>query len=265
MESALETDADAVIYDLEDAIPDEHVRESRARIASVASDASGDEREHCVRINGPQSGLWKADLEAAIDAGASLVVVPMVESAAIVKTIHSVAVQYDGTTPELLLTIETPRGLFAAPDIATVADSMSAVTGLSFGLADMTKAIGATGTPEGLESILMLATSITAAAGRMQPYMTVYQDYSDLDGLRETAERAKSLGFVGQKAIHPDQIAVINDVYTPTRAEIEQATRLVEAFDDAVSDSVVVDGIFLDTAVVDQYRRVLERARVVSE
>ena len=266
MENAADSDADGVIFDLEDAIPSNAVAESRTRIAEVTQDVDFGSMEVCVRINGLQTDSWLADIDAATTAhGVHTVAVPMIETPAQLETVVAVTRTLDGRTPEILATIETPHGLDAAANIASHAANLEPVTGLSYGFGDYTKAIGAVGRPESIRESLSLRTIEAASLGGLSPIESVYQDYRDTDGLRKYAERASDVGYVGMKAIHPDQIPVLNDVFTPTTSEIDRAKRFVESFDDTDRDSLVVDGVFLDTAIVDQYRTMLARYEGVSQ
>lgn len=262
MEKAADSAADAVIFDLEDAVPDDAVAESRENVAAALRDTDFGRTEVCVRINGPRTERWEADLEAAVAAGADTVVLPMVEQPddldRAVET--ATAVQSgDSEIPEFIATIETPTGLFAVDEIAEAGGEIGSVTALSYGFGDYTRAIGATGRPDRIRDFLSETVVSAAALGGLDPIATVYQDFSDTEGLREEAAACRKIGYVGQKAIHPAQLDVLNDMYTPTTEEVEEARRLVDAFDAAERDSLVVEGVFLDTAIVEQYRTVLDR------
>ncbi|WP_158059623.1 HpcH/HpaI aldolase/citrate lyase family protein [Halorussus halophilus] len=265
MRKAAKTDADAVIYDLEDAVPDSAVPEARENVADVTATAEFGDTERCVRINGAQTQRWLNDLLAVVESDSDSVIVPMIETPSELETFVSVARQADGETPEFIPIVETPRGLFSAVEIAERGGELPEVTGFSFGFGDYTRAIGATGRPERVLEFVSQLTVGAAAVGGLDPIATVYQDFQDTDGLRESARRAREIGYVGQKAIHPAQIEVLNDVYTPTADEVEQARRFVEQFDASARDSLVVDGVFLDTAIVEQYETVLARHEQVEE
>lgn len=259
MAKASDTDADAVIFDLEDAVPDEAVPEARSNVADVTAGESFGDTEQCVRINGYRTDMWLDDLLTAVESEVDTVVLPMIETPAELETFAAVARQADGTTPEFVATVETPRGLSAVEDIAERGGEFPEVTALSYGFGDYTNAIGATGRPERVREHVSLRTVGAAATAGLAPLATVYQDFRDAEGLRTVAERMREIGYVGQKAIHPAQIEVLNDVYTPTEEEVEQARKFVETFEESPKDSLVVDGVFLDTAIVEQYETVLAR------
>ena len=269
MEKAADSAADAVIFDLEDAVPDDAVAASRENVAAALADVDFGRTEVCVRINGLRTGDWEADLGAAVDAGVDAVVLPMVEEPdqldRAVEAAEDAARSADGEVPEFVATIETPKGLFAVDEIARAGGEMDSVTALSYGFGDYTRAIGATGRPDRIRAFLSETVVSAAALGGLDPIESVYQDFADAEGLREQAAAAREIGYIGQKAIHPAQLDVINEMYTPTAAEVEDARRLVDAFDAAERDSLVVDGVFLDTAIVEQYRTVLDRHAEVAE
>lgn len=259
MEKAAGTAADAVIFDLEDAVPDDAVPQARENVAEVTASASLDDVERCVRINGYRTDMWLDDLLTAVEHDVETVILPMIETPAELETFVAVARQADGTTPEFVATVETPRGLSEVEEIADRGGEFPEVTGLSFGFGDYTNAIGATGRPARVREHVSLRTVGAAATAGLDPLGTVYQDFRDAEGHREAAERAREIGYVGKMAIHPAQIEVLNDVFTPTDEEVERARRFVEAFEDSPKDSLVVDGVFLDTAIVEQYETVLTR------
>ncbi|WP_396611330.1 HpcH/HpaI aldolase/citrate lyase family protein [Haloferax sp. S1W] len=264
MEKALGLDAaDAVIFDLEDAVPNKSLPDARANLEDVLGERSDRGAERCVRINGLQTTHWKDDIEAAVAAGVDTIVLPMVERPA--QTERAVAAVEDasGAVPEFIVTVETPRGLFAADELAAHGGRVDAVTGFSYGIGDYARAVGTTGAPAQLHEYVSNVVVSAAAVGGLDPISTVYQDFTDDDGLRERAAQARESGYIGQKAIHPRQLSEINDMFTPTAEEAEEAARFIDAFDAAERDSIVVDGVFLDTAIVEQYRTILHRYEVV--
>lgn len=251
--------ADAVIFDLEDAIPTDALPAARTNLRAVLDAEEETATERCVRVNGLQTPHWEADVEAAVGAGVDTIVLPMVERTDQIDRAVEAADAADGDSPEFIVTVETPRGLFAAEELAAHGGDIDAVTGFSYGIGDYARAVGATGTPAQLHEYVRSVVVSAAAVGGLDPLGTVYQDFTDTEGLRETAAELREIGYIGQKAIHPGQLAVINDMYTPSAEEAEDAARFVDAFDANERDSIVVDGVFLDTAIVEQYRTVLNR------
>lgn len=258
LEKAAGTNADALIFDLEDAVHPESRETARENIREVLPDLDVD-REVAVRVNGWGTDDIARDLSAAVDAGADAVVLPMVESGRDIRETWDVLTELAEEPPRLRATVETPTGMHAGVDIAAACRE-TGVESLAFGFADYCKAIGSPGTPDRVRKRLELLTVEYAAMGRVDPVASVHLDIGDEDGLRRVAERARETGFVGMTAIHPAQVDVINEAFTPSSEETAQARRLVEAFDDTDKDSLEVEGVFLDTATVDRYRRLLERA-----
>lgn len=262
MSTALESGADAVIFDLEDAVPSESLADARENVVEIADDVPEADVERCVRINGLGTDDWLDDL-LAVGAAVDTVVLPMIESPEAVETAARVASRVTDPGPELIVTVETPGGVFTAPEIADRCREHPRVTGFSFGFADYVRAVGATGRPQSVRTFVANVVVAAAALGGMDALYTVYQAHEDLDGLRETAESAREMGFVGLKAVHPRQVPVINEVFTPSEEAVERARTFVETYDAAERDSIAVDGTFLDAAIVDQYRTVLARHRAI--
>lgn len=258
LRKAVDTDADAFVFDLEDAVPADGKEAARANLREVIPDLDTD-REIAVRVNAVGTGEFADDVDAAVDAGADAVALPMVESGEDVRTAWRAITDRTDDPLRLRVTIETPTGMHAGAGIAEACRETGAES-LSFGFADYCKAVGAPGTPDRIRQRLELLTAEYASMADGDPVASVHLDIDDTEGLRKVAERARETGFVGMTAIHPAQLSVINDVFAPDEEEVAQARRLVEAYDASDRDSLRVEGVFLDTATVDRYRRVLERA-----
>jgi citrate lyase subunit beta/citryl-CoA lyase len=258
LRKAVRTDADALIFDLEDAVHPSRRGTARENLRSVLPDLDI-EREVAVRVNARGTDDFATDLVTAIESGADAVALPMVESGRDIReTWQTLSVLADDP-PALRVTVETPTGMHAGPDIAAACRE-TGVESLAFGFADYCKAIGSPGTPDRVRKRLELLTVEYAAMGGVDPVASVHLDIGDDEGLRAVAERARETGFVGMTAIHPGQLAIINEALTPPVDEVAQARRLVDAFDASEKDALEVEGVFLDTATVDRYRRLLERA-----
>ena len=241
-----EADADAVMLDLEDAVPPDAKQQARVMVARVLA-----ERPAWVRINTVRTDLATADL-AAVAGLAAGIRIPKAESAADVQW---VADRAPGTP--LICAIESARGLLAAPEIAAV----PGVRHLSMGGVDLRRdlAVG-----EGdLQTLYARSHIVVAsrAAGLGPPINSVYPYLDDDLGLRRQAEFSRSLGFFGKSAIHPRQLEVIHDVFTPSAQELTWARAVLEAFAAAGGNAVKLpDGEFVDLPVADRARRLLELA-----
>lgn len=158
--------------------------------------------------------------------------------------------------------IETARGLLSAAELA----SLPRVARLAIGRADLAADLGLLLEPEdaGFDPLLLQLVVASAAAGIASPMAPTSTDFRDLDALRKSTERFLRLGFRGRSAIHPAQLAVINEVFTPSDAEVQRAARLVAAFEESERGGSGVtlddDGRMVDVAVVRSAREVLSRA-----
>jgi citrate lyase subunit beta/citryl-CoA lyase len=258
LRKAVGTDADAFIFDLEDAVHPSRRETARETLQEFLPGLDVD-REVAVRVNGRGTDDFPSDLATAVEAGADAVALPMVESGRDVREAWAALATLADDPPLLRVTVETPTGMHSGSEIAAACRE-TGVESLAFGFADYCKAIGSPGTPDRVRRRLELLTVEYAAMSGVDPVASVHLDIGDEDGLRRVAERARETGFVGMTAIHPAQVGVINEAFTPPEDEVAQARRLVEAFDASERDSLEVEGVFLDTATVDRYRRLLERA-----
>ncbi|WP_318568376.1 CoA ester lyase [Salinigranum marinum] len=257
LHKAVGTDADAFIFDLEDAVHPSMKETARANVREVVPELDV-AREVAVRINAPSTDWFARDVATAVDAGADAVALPMVESGRDVRETWATLTALTDDPPLLRATIETPTGMHAGREIAAACRE-TGVESLAFGFADYCKAIGSPGTPDRVRERLELLTVEYAAMGGVDPVASVHLDIGDDAGLERVADRASETGFVGMTAIHPGQLDVINEAFTPDEDAVAQARRLVSAFDDSERDALEVEGVFLDTATVDRYRRLLDR------
>jgi len=164
------------------------------------------------------------------------------------------------TAVALRTAIESAAALLEAPRIAKAAERL---IGVMFGSEDFALDLGLPTKREGEAGDLLYARSATviaAASARKLAFDGIWPDIRDAAGLRADSLRARRLGFSGKTLVHPDQIAVANEVFSPTAAEVEEARRIVRAFDEALGrgdGAVALDGQMLDAPVVDRARRVL--------
>ena len=241
-----EAGADAVILDLEDAVPPDAKQRARAMVADVLVD-----RPAWVRINTVRTDLAAADLDAVAGLAAGIRI-PKAESA---DDAQWVADRAPGVP--VICAVENARGLLAAPEIATV----PGVRHLSMGGVDLRRDLGAG--DGNLQTLYARSHIVVAsrAAGLGPPIDSVYPHLGDDRGLREQAEFARSLGFFGKSAIHPRQLRAIHDVFTPSTRELTWAQAVLDAFAAANGNAVKLpDGEFVDLPVADRARRLLQFA-----
>ena len=240
---ALDSDADAVLLDLEDAVPPDLKVHARQAVQQVAT-----ERRFWVRINPAGTVEAERDIEAVGGIVAGLRV-PKVQCANDVLWVAERAPRVP-----LDCTIESARGVVAAAEIA----SAPGCDLLSFGGIDFAADIGIGG---GLiETVYARSAVVVAAraAGRPAPSDGVFPNLEDNVGLRRSAEDALRLGFCGKAAIHPKQVSIINEVFATTEAQLAWAKRVIAAFEASAGQATKLDdGEFIDLAVVRRARQLL--------
>jgi len=242
--------ADAVMLDLEDAVPPEAKQAARRMVAEALLG-----RPAWVRVNAPRTALCEADLAAVADVAYG-VRIPKAESAGDVAWVAERA-----PGKPLICAIESARGVLAAAEIAAV----PGVRHLAMGGVDLARDLNAgSGNLQTLHvrSHLVVASR---AAGIAPPIDSVYAHLDDETGLREQAEFARSLGFFGKSAIHPRQLPVLHEVFTPTGQELAWARDVLAAFDAAGGAALrLPSGEFVDLPVAERARRVLQLAESLS-
>lgn len=258
IEKALASEADAVIVDLEDAVAAGRKEEARGNAVAVLE--SGPSKPLFVRINAPGSALADADLEAVALPNLAGIRVPKIESAADVRRVaHRLQELRCGAGIHCL--IESALGLEFALEVAF---SHERVAALSLGEADLAADLGVVG-DAGLLYARSRLVAAARAAGLPRPAQSVYTAVRDLDGLRRTSEEGKRLGFFGRAAIHPAQLPIINEVFTPTAGETAEAEALLDRLEVSAGEGtgafVLEDGRFVDEAVVRSARFTLAAAR----
>ena len=240
--------ADALIVDLEDAVAPSRKVEARRAL----SDFLPGPTETWVRVNNHPDLL--AD-DVAASAGAAGIVLPKAEPVALSQVTSM-------TSLPITALVETAAGLLAATELASAAG----VERLAVGEADLSAELGVTPGDDGVELLYARSRVVvaSAAAGIDAPTGPVFTDFRDADGLRRSTEALARLGFGSRPAIHPAQVRVINEAFTPTLDQLADARDLIGAYQDALeagAGAAASDGVMSDAAVVRQARRVLERAR----
>jgi citrate lyase beta subunit len=267
---ALGLDPDAVVLDLEDSVP--LAQKEAARIG--ARHYLGERPGHAfARINPLDSrtafsvGSGLADIAAVVTRGLRGIVLPKAESAediaacdeALRTAERSAEVRPDSV--ELYAIIETARGVQAAPRIAAAATARP--LRLCFGAGDFTTDVGVEWTRDEEESRVARSLVVIAAraAGLPQPVDSAFTDITDLEGLRNSALAAKRLGYYGKFVIHPSQLDTVNEVFSPSNAELVWARKVMTALATAErsgAGAFVVDGKMIDYPIVERAKRLLE-------
>jgi citrate lyase subunit beta/citryl-CoA lyase len=267
--------ADAVIVDLEDAVPIAEKAATRPAVRAAVSAITT-----CpvyVRINPLvmatdfSQAIGDADLSAIVCADLAGVILPKVEAPDDLQhaeSLLSALERQSGLAPgmiDLIPIIETALGVHRAYAIAAAG---TRVKRLAFGAGDFTRDIGVSWSRREIESHYARSALVVAsrAAGLEPPLDTVWVDLRDQRGLLRSARTAKQLGFQGKMAIHPGQVAPINAVFSPTAAEIAFAQRVIDAFANAEAKglaSIQLDGRFIDYPIVEAAQRIMTMAQAM--
>lgn len=269
LERVFGTGADAVVLDLEDAVLPADKARARTLVAGALAARAPASRPVFVRINAVSSGLWLDDLVAVVGPSLAGIRLAKAESRAEVDAVDAVLCELErarGLRPgqlALVPTIESARGVLAAEAIA----AHPRVSALAFGATDFLRDIGGASEPDDRETLHARSHLVLAsrAAGIAPPIAPVHTNPTDLEGLRRTSEADRRLGFFGRSCIHPAQVPIVNEVFTPSATEVEQAKRLLEAFDRAGTGAVLLaDGTFVDRAVARRARAILGLAEAMA-
>ena len=256
--SAVSSGADAVVFDLEDSVDATKKADARRHLTETFPRLGFPTLvQRFVRINKASSEWFFDDLDFVRGLpGVDGIVVPKAESP---EQVSGVASAVGGS--HVIPLIETSRGVLHA---AAIAAAVGGVRALFFGAEDLTAELGIPRTVDGDELIFPRAQVVLAAASvGADAVDAVFIDIASPDALRRDAARGRAMGFHGKMAIHPDQIATINEVFTPSVDELDRARRIVEAFDDAArrGEAVIrVDDRMVDAPVVSRARRLLASA-----
>ena len=242
LDKAFGSGADAIILDLEDSIAPERkeaAREACLEYLNAVRDRAGRPRL-LVRINGLETGLTDADLAAIVPGRPDAILFPKAEGGESVVHVdakltaqEAITGVPEGATKILAQSVESARGLFLA---GTFRDASPRLIGMTWGPEDLSSEVGAEANREAdgnLTEPYRLARSMClfgAAAAKLPAIETIHVDFRNLDALRRDTELARRDGFTGRLAIHPAQVPVINEVFTPSAEQIEKAKAIVAAF-----------------------------------
>ena len=255
---ALESEADAVIFDLEDSVAPAMKATARAILKDLPERSNGP--QWWVRVNPLGSEFHKDDLELLGIADIQGIVLPKAESGEDVRQLT----HRTGNIPVHAIVTETPASLFG---LLSYRDPSLPLAAMSWGAEDLSAALGASSKYDSdgdLSFTYRLARSLClagAVAAGAQPVDGVFADFKDEKGLKAEAEAARREGFTGKLAIHPAQVPVINAAFTPSGEDVRHAEEVVAAFEAQPAAGVLsVGGKMVDRPHLVQARRVLERA-----
>ena len=269
---AMQSGADALILDLEDSVaPSGKAAARKVTAEFMAATASEPKRPRLiVRVNALTTGMTDADLDGVMAGAPDAILLPKTVGGADVAHLGAkLAVREaefglaDGATGIIALATETAQGVFA---LGTLAGASRRLSGVTWGGEDLSAVVGAEANrgTDGLYTdpyrIVRALALLAAAAAEVDPIDSVYTNFRDLEGLAAECREARRDGFVAKMAIHPAQVPVINEAFTPTAETIARARRIVEAFEANPDAGVVgIDGEMVDMPHLKRAQRLLAR------
>ncbi|MBZ8118045.1 CoA ester lyase [Roseovarius sp. LXJ103] len=261
LDKARSLPADAIIFDLEDAVAPDAKAEARETLAEALRIGGYGKRAKIVRINALTTAWGLEDVRVLGDAGADAILLPKVNTPSDVDNL----VDLLPATMPIWVMMETPTSVFNAREIA----AHGRVTGLVTGTNDLTKELGCRVRADRMPLMNALQRIIMAArAARIVAIDGVYNRFRDGDGLLAECEQGRDLGFDGKTLIHPLQIEGANRAFAPTASEIDLAERQIEAFEQSKASGqgvAVVDGMIVENLHVVAAKRILAKAQAVAE
>jgi citrate lyase beta subunit len=253
--TALASEADVVVVDLEDAVSFEQKDAARDVVRGVLAETHSGSLV-AIRVNGADTAFFVPDVALVQELRPDVVVLP--------KATPGAVDLLDQEGPPVVAIVETAHGLRQAYEVA----SRPRVQALVVGTVDLGVELRLEPREDGLEVLYARSKVVldSAAASIRGPVDRVFLDVRDGSGLESDARFARTLGFRGKACIHPDQIEIVNRVFTPSDEELSQARRVVEAYEQAVGEGegvTALDGQMIDLPVVERARQVLAERSVV--
>jgi citrate lyase beta subunit len=267
LEKARTLPADALIFDLEDAVAPDAKEAARTNVVLAAESKAYGKREIAIRCNGLATAWGEADIAAIATSGADAILVPKVESAA--EVTHVVSLLDTAGAPSTMSVwamMETPKGILRAEEIAGAHPRLALFV---MGTNDLVKDMRARHTPTRLPMITALGLAMLAARAYGLTILDgVYNDIQDTQGFRAICKQGLEMGFDGKTLIHPSQVEPCNEVFAPSPAELEMAGKIVTAFKAAQAEGkgvVTVDGRMIENLHVEQAEHALALAAAIKE
>ncbi len=265
---ALSSAADAISFDLEDAVEEGQKGFARQSLIDFFKTSQAQTTKAIVvRINAAETAHYAADLEAVVCPAVQIINLPMVESVTAIRDLSARIGKLEADrrltrSIGILVNIESPRGLRHAAELA-LADPR--VVGLQIGFGDLFGPYGVeSGEPSATQVVRVLVKMAAAEAG-VEAYDGAYVDIANPDGFTLDAQAACRLGFAGKSCIHPSQVGLANAVFRPSEQQIQQALRVVQAAKENIARGVgafVVDGQLVDGPLITRAERTVALARL---
>jgi len=259
--------ADALIFDLEDAVAPDAKGLARKQVAEAAKSGGYGKREIVIRVNGLDTPWGKDDVAAAATSGADAILLPKVESAAMVDELESLMIEIGSPKAQTIwCMMETPKGILHAEEIAAASPRVAC---LVLGTSDLTKDLTARHTPLRLPMLTSLSLCLLAArAYGLAVLDGVHLDLADDAGFEEACRQGVEFGFDGKTLIHPKTLEPANRIFGPTTEEVTWSRKIIAAFAAAEAEGkgvVLVDGKLIENLHVANAKRVVALAEAIDE
>ncbi len=264
--------ADSVCLDLEDGVAPNQKVPARSLVAKALRSLDFGKSEKLARINAIGSGFEADDLDAIVPARPDGIVIPKVNDADQVRGVSEQIKNLEAANgiPEgaiaLIGMIENARGVL---NLAQIASADARLQALIFGAEDYAADVGAIRTREGIEVLYARSAVVTAcAAFGLQAIDLLFLDFHNSEGLRVEAQRGAQLGYSGMQVIHPNQVPIVQEVFTPNDSAIAEAQRIVDAAAENLAQgrgAFALDGKMVDMPIIKAAERVLARARAAGK
>lgn len=269
LEKAKSLAADSLILDLEDAVAPGAKEEARTQVCAAVAKGGYGKREVVIRINGLDTPWGRDDLDAAMDAAPDALLVPKVNEASDIAIISQLMNRSSiAKTTKLWVMIETPRSILNVGEIAAAADhGGSRLTCFVMGTNDLVKETRASLAQNRLPALYWLSAAVTAGrAYGIDVIDGVYNDFKDMYGFRRECDEGLALGMDGKTLIHPGQIEVCNEVFSPSPESVAWSRKVIAAFEEPENKSlgvITVDGKMVELLHAQMARRVVAIADAI--
>lgn len=274
MEKALNYGADALIFDLEDAVPGPDKAAARHLVRDALEQFHTHGPTLTVRINALETGSAGDDLAAIVCPALAAIVAPKVETPQDIAVLDTLLMQYEHQAGmsagqiEIFPTLETAKGIYHAYPIATCSPRVPTLVGTAGKGGDTARSLGYRWSKAATETLFIRSKVLLEARAAACPYplMASWFDIKDSEGLRADVHLNRQIGFTGQVVIHPSHVPIVNEIFTPSAAEIAYYQGLVEAMQKATregSAAVTYDGGMVDIAMLKTARQIIAFARQI--
>ena len=275
-EKALALPADSLILDLEDSVTPENKEAARDHVCNWVANADFGKKECLVRINPKDTPWGEDDLVAIMGVLPDGLVLPKVATREDVDAIDETMTRMErgkiesGAVSLVLIGAEVPEAIFNLPTMA----KNSRVDGITWGAEDLSGALGAKANRDEQGNYLEVFSYVrstcllAAVAANVQPIDAVYVDIKNSDGLKLESKTAADMGYTGKVTIHPGQIEIVNNAFTPNKKEIAEAAELMAAFEEQQATGKMAfsfKGQMVDVAHLRQAQKILDMAAFISE